>query len=188
MRNMNNRAKETPAHAAYTLNRIEIETPLGEMTAVFGGQGLCLLEFTDQQTLPRELQAVMKHRHAEQYISQETAASANLRRQLAEYFAGRRQNFDIPLDLIGTPFQQQVWRVLQTIPYGDTRSYKQQAQALGNPKAVRAVAAANGANKISIIVPCHRVIGSKGALTGYAGGLPRKQALLALESGRPPLF
>lgn len=185
---MNNHIQRPSENAADSLNRIEIDTPLGEMTAVFSRKGLCLLEFTDQQTLLRELQAVMKHHNAEKCIEQKNADTENLRRQLAEYFAGRRQNFDIPLDLIGTPFQQQVWHILQTIPYGDTCSYKQQAETLANPKAVRAVAAANGANKISIIIPCHRVIGSNGKLTGYAGGLPRKQALLDLESHRISLF
>ena len=185
---MNNHIQRPSENAADSLNRIEIDTPLGEMIAVFSRKGLCLLEFTDQQTLSRELQAVMKHHNAEKCIGQKNADTENLRRQLAEYFAGRRQNFDIPLDLIGTPFQQQVWHILQTIPYGDTCSYKQQAEALANPKAVRAVAAANGANKISIIIPCHRVIGSNGKLTGYAGGLPRKQALLDLESHRISLF
>ena len=185
---MNNHIQRPSENAADSLNRIKIDTPLGEMTAVFSRKGLCLLEFTDQQTLSRELQAVMKHHNAEECIEQKNADTENLRRQLAEYFAGRRQSFDIPLDLIGTPFQQQVWHILQTIPYGDTRSYKQQAEALANPKAVRAVAAANGANKISIIIPCHRVIGSNGKLTGYAGGLPRKQALLDLESHCIPLF
>ena len=85
--------------------------------------------------------------------------------------------------MIGTAFQQQVWNALLTIPYGETRSYKEQAQQLGNPKAIRAVAAANGQNKVSILIPCHRVIGSDGKLTGYAGGLNRKQSLLALERG-----
>ena len=183
---MNNRAKKMPEHAANALNRIKIDTPLGEMTAVFSRKGLCLLEFTDQQTLSRELQAVMRHHNAEKCIEQKTADTENLRRQLAEYFAGRRQNFDIPLDLIGTPFQQQVWHILQTIPYGDTCSYKQQAEALANPKAVRAVAAANGANKISIIIPCHRVIGKDGGRIGYGGGLSRKQWLIAHEQAYRP--
>lgn len=87
------------------------------------------------------------------------------------------------METIGTAFQQQVWNALLTIPYGETRSYKEQAQQLGNPKAIRAVAAANGQNKVSILIPCHRVIGSDGKLTGYAGGLNRKQSLLALERG-----
>lgn len=103
-------------------------------------------------------------------------------RQLAEYFEGHRTGFDLALDPMGTSFQQQVWSALRTIPYGETRSYAQLARQLGDGKAVRAVGAANGRNPISIVVPCHRVIGADGSLTGYAGGLERKQALLRLES------
>jgi methylated-DNA-[protein]-cysteine S-methyltransferase len=101
--------------------------------------------------------------------------------QLAAYFAGGRQMFDLPLDSHGTPFQQAVWQALGTIPFGQMRSYGQLAQQLGNPKAVRAVGAAIGRNPLSIIVPCHRVVGATQALTGYAGGLERKRSLLALE-------
>ena len=104
-------------------------------------------------------------------------------RQLREYFEGRRKVFDLKLDFSGTEFQQKVWSALLTIPYGETRSYAQIAKQIGRPDAVRAVGAANGRNPISLIVPCHRVIGSDGSLTGYAGGLPAKRALLELESG-----
>lgn len=104
-----------------------------------------------------------------------------MRTQLNLYFQGKLKEFDLPLDLVGTEFQQQVWNVLLQIPYGATSSYAKQAQILGNPTAVRAVANANGMNKISIIVPCHRVIGSDGSLTGYGGGLWRKKELLELE-------
>lgn len=103
-------------------------------------------------------------------------------RQLAEYFAGRRTVFELLLDPRGTSFQKQVWTRLRAIPYGETRSYGQLAVELGDVKTVRAVGAANGRNPISIIVPCHRVIGADGSLTGYAGGLERKEALLRLES------
>jgi methylated-DNA-[protein]-cysteine S-methyltransferase len=102
--------------------------------------------------------------------------------QLREYFAGRREDFDLPLVLHGTPFQLSVWRNLQKIPYGQTISYLDLAREIGNPKAVRAVGLANGSNPIPIIIPCHRVIGSDGSLTGFGGGLPTKQKLLALES------
>jgi methylated-DNA-[protein]-cysteine S-methyltransferase len=101
--------------------------------------------------------------------------------QLAEYFAGGRTRFDLPLKMTGTPFQQEVWAALQGIPYGETTTYKELADALGKPQAARAVGLANGKNPISIIVPCHRVVGSTGSLTGYGGGLPRKQQLLAHE-------
>lgn len=103
--------------------------------------------------------------------------------QLRSYFAGELREFSLPLDPQGTEFQLRVWRQLETIPYGSTRSYSEIARAVGSPKAVRAVGAANGANPISIVVPCHRVIGSSGKLVGYGGGLPVKQRLLALERG-----
>ena len=102
--------------------------------------------------------------------------------QLAEYFAGHRTSFDIELDLRGTPFQLAAWRALAAIPYGETRTYADQAAVLGRPAAVRAVGAANGRNPVSIILPCHRVIGSDGALRGFAGGLEAKAALLAFEA------
>ena len=107
-----------------------------------------------------------------------------VKQQLAEYFAGQRQQFDLPLDFQGTVFQQQVWQALLSIPYGETRSYKDIARQIGNEKAVRAVGAANGKNPISIIAPCHRVIGSGGALVGFAGGLDKKQILLSLENNQ----
>jgi methylated-DNA-[protein]-cysteine S-methyltransferase len=103
--------------------------------------------------------------------------------QLAEYFAGSRTRFDLPLAPTGTPFQQQVWRRLEAIPYGTLISYGTIARELGKPKATRAVGAAVGRNPISIIIPCHRVVGSNGTLTGYAGGIERKEALLRLEAG-----
>ena len=103
------------------------------------------------------------------------------KRQLDEYFAGRRKIFDLPLAPSGTPFQHQVWQALLAIPYGETQSYAAIARRIGNQKAVRAVGAANGANPLSIVVPCHRVIGADGSLTGYGGGLPRKRKLLAME-------
>jgi methylated-DNA-[protein]-cysteine S-methyltransferase len=101
--------------------------------------------------------------------------------QLTEYFAGRRKVFDMPFDLEGTPFQQRVWRELLTVPFGKTRSYMDISRAVGDTKAIRAVGTANGSNKIAIIIPCHRIIGSDGSLTGYAGGLHRKKWLLDFE-------
>ncbi len=106
---------------------------------------------------------------------------AAVRRQLSEYFAGVRQQFNIPLHATGTVFQQRVWQALRDIPYGETIAYGTLAERIGNPKAVRAVGLANGRNPISIIVPCHRVIGANGSLTGYGGGLERKTLLLDLE-------
>jgi methylated-DNA-[protein]-cysteine S-methyltransferase len=108
-----------------------------------------------------------------------------LSHQLDEYWAGRLRSFNLPLDLRGSPFRQKVWQSLLTIPWGRTRSYLEQATLLGDPAAIRAVAAANGKNPVAIVVPCHRVVGSDGSLTGYAGGLERKRALLELEGWRP---
>ena len=105
------------------------------------------------------------------------------RLQLNEYFAGKRSRFEVPLDLRGTPFQEKVWRALLDIPYGETRTYAQIAAQIGSPSAVRAVGAANGANPVAIIVPCHRVVATGGGLGGYGGGLEIKKRLLALESG-----
>lgn len=113
--------------------------------------------------------------------SQPSSLSNNAIRQVSEYFEGKRTTFDLPLQMTGTDFQKNVWRELCNIPYGETRTYKQIAIAIGNPKAVRAVGLANNKNPISIIVPCHRVIGSNGKLVGYAGGLDIKRWLLQLE-------
>lgn len=109
-------------------------------------------------------------------------------KQLSSYFAGKLREFDLRLAPEGTPFQQQVWRALCDIPYGETTSYGELARRIANPKAVRAVGLANGSNPISIVIPCHRVIGSNGSLVGYGGGLPIKQALLALERGQSRLL
>jgi methylated-DNA-[protein]-cysteine S-methyltransferase len=111
---------------------------------------------------------------------------ARARQQLGEYFAGRRVRFDLPLAPQGTPFQQAVWRALLAVPFGATSTYGKIAEAIGKPSAVRAVGAAVGANPLGIVVPCHRIIGRDGSLTGYAGGLERKSRLLALESGSAP--
>jgi len=125
-----------------------------------------------------------EHRHrppVERFGTRDDHVLPALRAQLASYFAGDLRDFDVPLAVVGTPFQQQVWALLRTVPYGQTRTYGDLAAALGRPTAVRAVGAANGRNPISIVVPCHRVVGAFGALTGYAGGLDRKQRLLDLE-------
>jgi len=111
---------------------------------------------------------------------------AEVRRQLEEYFAGRRRQFSLKLDPAGTPFQRKVWNALLTIPFGERRSYAEIAQQIGSPGAARAVGAANGRNPLSIVAPCHRVVGSSGALTGFAGGLDVKARLLAFESGSEP--
>ena len=127
------------------------------------------------------LLAITTHRPYEG-IEHETALIKEANRQLSEYLKGERQMFYLPLNPRGTDFQKRVWRALCDIPYGETRSYKQIAEAIGNPKAVRAVGMANNRNPITIVVPCHRVIGADGKLVGYGGGLEMKEFLLRLES------
>ena len=162
-------------------------TPLGDMIALLSGDGLCLLEFSaGTRGLDTEIAQVEAARGGPAPPGASTL-SARLGVQLAEYFGGRRRRFELPLDLVGTPFQLEAWRALCSIPYGQTRSYAEQARQIGRPSAVRAVAAADGRNKVCVVVPCHRVIGSDGSLTGYGGGVERKRWLLALErSGVPP--
>jgi len=157
-----------------------IETPLGTMIACANENGICMLEFSDRKALPTEFKDISKHFDAN-IVQGENPHFKTLEKELEEYFEGKRKDFTVPLAPVGTDFQKNVWEILRTIPYGTTRSYQQQADILGNPKAVRAVANANGLNKISIIIPCHRVIGSNGTLTGYGGGIWRKQKLLELE-------
>ena len=157
------------------------DTPLGGMMALFSERGLCLLEFAGQPRVDRE-QAQVEAARGGPVQPGDSAVLAQTACELAEYFAGQLQRFGVPLDLVGTPFQLSAWQALLAIPHGQTRSYAEQARAIARPSATRAVAAANGQNKVSIIVPCHRVIGSDGSLTGFGGGLPRKRALLALES------
>jgi AraC family transcriptional regulator of adaptative response/methylated-DNA-[protein]-cysteine methyltransferase len=157
-----------------------ILTPLGPMFAGAIDDGVCLLEFTDRRMFETQIQRLRKLVNAE-LIPGEHAHFAALGRQLDEYFNRKRRQFDIPLVLPGTEFQKSVWAALQKIPYGATQSYEDQAIAIGNPRAVRAVATANGDNRIAIIIPCHRVIAKNGKLAGYGGGLWRKQFLLDLE-------
>ena len=162
------------------INVYQISTPLGPMIAASIKNGICLLEFTDRRGLETEFIDLQKRLQAP-IVTSETKLIQKLKKQLHEYFQGERKSFDIELVTPGSDFQNQVWSELRQIPYGQVRSYKQQAQALGNPKAIRAVARANGMNRIAIIIPCHRVIGSDGSLVGYAGGLERKKKLLEIE-------
>ncbi len=152
----------------------KMQSPVGELKLVASEKGLAavLWENDSQKRVP--LPAVTAD--SENTILQETE------RQLSEYFQGKRKEFSLPLDPLGTDFQKSVWQALITIPFGETRSYGEIARQLGNEKAMRAVGAANGKNPISIIAPCHRVIGANGKLTGFAGGLKAKATLLDLES------
>jgi methylated-DNA-[protein]-cysteine S-methyltransferase len=144
------------------------ESPLGPLTLVGGAAGLSALRF------PGEGEPLGEDEH-------ESAPLADAVNQLDEYFAGRRGRFELALDLSGTPFQREVWHALLRIPSGSTTTYRALASAVGRPGAVRAVGAAVGRTPVPIVVPCHRVLGSDGSLTGYRGGLERKQALLDLE-------
>lgn len=157
-----------------------IPTPLGPMLAGATEKGICLFEFADRRMLETQLSRIRRIFKAE-LISGSSKHFDALNEQMEEYFAGKRKEFTIPLVIDGTPFQEKVWNALLKIPHGETRSYKDQAKMIGNPKAVRAVANANGDNRIAIIVPCHRVIGANGKLVGYGGGLWRKKYLLNLE-------
>lgn len=157
-----------------------IETPIGPMVAGATETGVCLLEFSDRRMLETQLTRVRKW-CGPAAIPGESQHTHELRAEVAAYFAGELREFTVPLELTGTPFQEKVWAALRTIPYGQTRSYADLAKQVGNPAAVRAVAKANGDNRISILIPCHRVIGSDGKLTGYGGGVWRKRALLQRE-------
>ena len=157
-----------------------IDSPVGRLTVVATEGGLSGLFMTDQRRCPPP----------EMLGRRDLRPFPAVVDQLGAYFAGELTNFDLPLAAVGTPFQRSVWAALRRIPYAETRSYGQLADALGRPEAVRAVGAANGANPLSIIVPCHRVVGANGNLTGYGGGLERKRFLLELERRRatPQLF
>ncbi|CAK7019212.1 MAG: Methylated-DNA--protein-cysteine methyltransferase [Parabacteroides sp.] len=157
------------------------QSPCGELILGSYKGKLCLCDWQNEERRRLIDERIQKGLQA-QYIEKESETITNAITQLDEYFNHRRKAFDIPLLFIGTDFQKSVWNELLNIPYGTTVSYAGLSERLGNPKAIRAVAAANGANAISIIVPCHRVIGSNQKLTGYAGGLPAKKLLLELES------
>ena len=150
------------------------QTPVGALTLVAGANGLAAILWENDD--PRRVRLQRVTPDPQNPLLREAV------RQLTEYFDGERRTFDLPLDFAGTPFQRSVWNALLAIPYGETRSYAQVARQIGSPAAVRAVGAANGRNPISIIAPCHRVIGSSGQLTGFAGGLEAKAKLLALEA------
>ncbi len=182
---MNQAIRENRAGA---LDQQEVDTPIGRVRLFANAQGITGVRFVDgiDAEGPRELAGtaeVAAIDRAQQWL---TALS----RQLAEYFGGSRRSFDVPLAPFGTPFQRRAWDALTRIPFGTTRTYAQIACEIGSPQAVRAVGAANGANRIAIVIPCHRVIGADGTLTGFGGGLWRKEWLLEHEGGTPrlPMF
>ncbi|WP_326953218.1 MULTISPECIES: methylated-DNA--[protein]-cysteine S-methyltransferase [unclassified Amycolatopsis] len=157
-----------------------VDSPCGPLTLVAQGDALCGLYMVQQRHRPDELTFGEPDPGAKIFVRAET--------ELKEYFAGQRHEFEVPLTFVGTPFQQRVWAALRDIPYGSTTSYGELADRLGQPTASRAVGLANGKNPVSIIVPCHRVVGASGSLTGYGGGLERKRYLLDFEQEHEARF
>lgn len=155
-------------------------TPLGPMFICATDKGICLLEFTDRKMLETEFRDLQRLLKAE-ILTGENKHIKQVKQEINEYFKGERKTFEVPLDTPGTEFQNEVWASLQQIPFGETSSYQVEAEKLNKPKAARAFARANGANRLSIIVPCHRIIGKDGNLTGYGGGIERKKWLLDFE-------
>jgi O-6-methylguanine DNA methyltransferase len=158
----------------------QIETPIGEMTAGVSDTGVHLLEFYNPDRIKKQI-SFQKKCGGANIKEKNHHVHDQLINELEEYFDGNRNSFSVPVQPAGTEFQQKVWNRLQEIPFGKTESYETITNSLGNPKAIRAVAAANGQNPIAILIPCHRVIGKNGKLTGYAGGLKRKRFLLSHE-------
>ena len=161
------------------LHRKTIATPLGSMLAIATDDGICSLEFTDMQNKSVEIKASSE---AINESDDSIMLFNDLEVQLSEYFEGKRKSFELKFVMIGTEFQKKVWTSLMDLQYGEVSSYIAQAELLGSRDAIRAVAAANGSNRLLIVVPCHRIIGLRGDLTGYRGGLYRKKYLLALEA------
>lgn len=164
-----------------------IESPIGPLLAGATAEGVCLLEFTDRRMLEGQF-TTLRRRFKTAIVPGENHHLRELKKELAEYFAGGRKKFSVPLVFPGTPFQEQVWKQLLNIPYGETASYEDIARRVGSPKAVRAVGTANGMNRIAVVIPCHRVVNKNGELGGYGGGLWRKKLLLGLEKGQQGLF
>lgn len=157
-----------------------LESPIGKLKLVASEQGLVAILWEQDNPRRVRLEDLVEDKKHPILVQTE--------KELNEYFAGKRKTFTVPLDMRGTPFQKQVWEALLGIPFGETRTYGQLAIQLGNPRATRAVGTANGRNPVSIIAPCHRVIGFSGKLTGFAGGLEAKAYLLNLEGSDDRLF
>ncbi len=160
-----------------------ILTPLGPMLTAADDEEVWLLEFADRRMLEKQLEG-LRRRAGAVFTPGTNPVLDRLRLELEQYFGGERRRFDVPLALPGSDFQRDAWEALRAIPYGETRSYADQARAIGRPTAVRAVARANGQNRLAIVIPCHRVVGNDGRLCGYGGGVWRKRFLLELEQGR----
>jgi len=172
----------TPAHChqQQILKASWLDTPLGPMLAISDEAALYLLEFVDSRGLEREVER-LRIKTQSAIILGESAPIKSIEKELEGYFCGQLKTFTTPVHLLGSPFQIATWQALQAIPYGMTKSYKQQAEDISKPQAFRAVANANGANQLAIIIPCHRIINTNGELGGYGGGLNRKQWLIDLE-------
>jgi O-6-methylguanine DNA methyltransferase len=166
-----------------TITTTTIDSPAGPLTAGATDHGICLLEFAGPRS-KSQTDALGRMLDSEVAIGEHPLLD-QLRSELADYFAGRLQQFTVPLVILGTPFQKRVWGELRRIPFGTTRSYLDIARAVGAPKGPRAVGRANGQNRIAIVIPCHRVVNHDGALGGYGGGLDRKKSLLDLERQSP---
>ena len=158
-----------------------IHTPIGEMLACSTDKGICLLEFKERKDLNKQLKSITSYFKRE-IIPGNNKDLLKLQGQLNLYFDKRLESFNLSIEMAGTEFQRSVWNVLLEMPFGTTKSYMDLTKILGDPNAIRAVANANAANKIAIIIPCHRIIGSDGSLTGYAGSIWRKKHLLNLEN------
>ena len=163
-------------------------SPLGKITIAASDKGLCLLEFDNKIRISHHITQIKKYRDIQLLENKSNNILNSAQLQIEEFLTKKRTTFNLALDLYGTDFQLKVWNELLNISYGATRSYKEQAIVLGDLKAIRAVASANGQNRISIVIPCHRVIGSDGSLTGYGGEIWRKKKLLELESNQQKLF
>ena len=162
------------------INILRFSSPIGSLIACATEKGVCFLGFIGQKRIEKHFVEIQKHFNAIILPGKNTHLT-KVKKEITEYFDGKRKTFSVSLDIVGTDFRKKVWTELLNIPYGKTVSYKEQAIAINNIKAIRAVASANAANKIGIIIPCHRVIGSNGSLTGYAGGLHKKRWLLNFE-------
>ncbi|MDT8862368.1 methylated-DNA--[protein]-cysteine S-methyltransferase [Alkalihalobacillus sp. MEB130] len=159
----------------------EMNSPLGTLTIVATEKGVCHIHFGEMTKCMASLKAWLKKQGRKGEVVRCKETLKPICEQLEDYFTGKRNHFDVPLDLCGTEFQKKVWNTLKEIEYGQTKSYKEIAQEIGAPKAVRAIGGANNQNPIPIIIPCHRVIGSNGNMVGYGGGLDKKELLLSLE-------
>jgi AraC family transcriptional regulator of adaptative response/methylated-DNA-[protein]-cysteine methyltransferase len=181
MKEMNNQlAGNALSEGANYIYTREIQTPLGTMLAGATSEGVCLVEFVNRIQLEKEFIELQRLLNASIIHGRNTHLD-QLENELKEYFEGKRKTFSVTLNTPGDEFSQSVWKTLQNIPYGKTISYKEQAELMNNPKAIRAIATTNGRNRLAIVIPCHRVIGSNGTMTGYAAGIEKKKWLLRFE-------